>query len=439
MEPLDPFYEDPQWKDLDPDWKATLKPHYETARRTLGATTTPRSWKGDQLLKAYAEEIGSGETFAATRVGIFFGDEPGQRVSDPFFGGEGPDRTACDFSAGCLIGCRNGSKNSLDMNYLYLAEKKGARIVPETLVTAVRPDGQGGYVVESRSSTSRRVSCRQTWLAKKVVFAAGALGTLELLLHCKQKNYLPYLADCLGEKFRTNSENICIAESRDKKADYSEGVAISSIMKANEHTSIELVRYPKGSDALGLVAAMVRMKRPLRFLATLFSQPIEFLKTLMPFGWASRSLVFLVMQVVDYSLTIVYRKSRLRPWKSRLESDDPVGKMPVYLPEATHCVESIANRIGGVPSTAWSKVMLGKPVTAHVIGGCVMAGSPEEGVVDKYGRVFGHEGLYIADGSIISANIGVNPSLTIAALAEHVASAIPGKGGNPPEETGEET
>ncbi len=428
MEPLDPFFKDPQWADLDPDWKAALQPHYETAKRMLGAARTPKFWKGDELLKEYAEEIGRGADFFATDVGIYFSDEPGKTAPDPFFGGEGPERTSCDFSAGYLVGCRTGAKNSLDKNYLYFAEKLGARIVPETLVTAIRPDGQGGYVVESRRSTSAFPRGRKTFFAKNVVVAAGALGTLELLLHCKRENYLPYLSDRLGRKFRTNSENITSVDSCDKRVNFAEGVAISSIAKVNDRTSIELVRYHEGSDAMGLVTTVLRMRRPFKFLWTLLTHPVEFAKAMNPFGWAKRTLIFLVMQVVDNSLDMVYRRSRLRPWRRVLKSDSSKGRIPAYLPEATHCAESIAAKIDGVPSSRWSKVLLNKSITAHVMGGCSMGFGPEEGVVDKHGRVFGHPGLYIADGSIVSANLGVNPSLTITALAEHVMSAIPPKG-----------
>lgn len=432
MEPLDPFYKDPQWVGLDEDWKVTLAPHYRTAKKMLGVATTPKAWRGDLLLKEYSEEIGRGEHYRPTDVGIFFLDEAGKTVPDPYFDGEGPERTSCDFSAGCMVGCAGGGKNTLDKNYLYFAEKKGAVVVPETLATAIRQDGEGGYLVSSRRSTAWLPRGRKTWKAKNVVLSAGALASLDLLYHCKHKKMLPEISDRLGSKFRTNSEVICGIESRDKNATFAEGVAIASYVQVNEKTSIEAVRYNEGSDAMGGLSSLLvdngnRLTRPLKWLLTCLLHPFDFLRSLKPWGWAKRTLILLVMQVLDNSLKINYGRSWLFPWRRVLRSKTPNGGIPTFIPEANHCARAIADKCNAIPSTAITEVVLNRPLTAHVMGGCSMADGPEKGVVDKHGRVFGYKGLYVADGSIISANLGVNPSLTITALAEHVMSAIPAK------------
>ncbi len=433
MEPLDDFYRDPQWVDLDEDWKARLAPHYQEARRMLGVATTPQLWAGDRLLKDYAEKIGREEHFRHTDVGIFFSDNPGETVPDPYFDGRGPPRTSCDFTAACMVGCRSGGKNTLDKNYLYLAEQLGARIVPETLVTGIRPDGRGGYVVESRKGTSLVNRRWRTWRARNVVLAAGALGTLDILWRCKERTWLPYLSDRLGEKFRTNSEVICGVETTRKDLCFAEGVAIASYLQVNDHTSIELVRYNPGSDVMSFIAVPLVEKggwftRPMKFLWNCLRHPLVFLRSLWPFGFARRAAILLVMQVLDNSLNMVMGRKWWAPWKRVLRSKAPQGPPPSYIPEANAAATAMAARAEGIPSTAFSEVLLNRPLTAHLLGGCSMASSAELGVVDKHGRVFGHPGLLVVDGSIVSANLGVNPSLTITALAEHVMSAVPAKG-----------
>ena len=442
LDPLPPFFSDPQWAHLDEDWESTLAPHYQKAKHMLGVATTPRLWDGDRLLEDYAKEIGRSEHFAPNPVGIFFNDDPGSTVPDPFFGGDGPRRTSCDFSAACMVGCRTGGKNTLDKNYLWFAEKHGARIVPGTRVTAIRPDGQGGYVVDSHRSGSWFRSGRRTWRAQNVVVSAGTLGTLDLLLDCRDRAYLPYLSDSLGQKFRTNSEVICGAQSLDADADFSQGVAIASGVQVNENTSIELVRYNRGSDVMGFLSTVLVDKgswltRPLKWAWQCVTHPVAAFRTHIPFGWARRTVILLVMQVLDNSLRLVYRRSWLRPWRKVLRCITPEGGIPSYIVEANDAAKAIAGRIDGIPSSAWSEVLLNRPLTAHVIGGCCMGSDAHEGVVDKYGRVFGHQGLYVVDGSIVSANLGVNPSLTITALAEHVMSAIPQKDDGEEERGGE--
>jgi cholesterol oxidase len=295
--PPDVFFEDPQWKGLVPDWKAELAPHYETARKMLGVVTNPKFWPTDYMLRDYAREIGRGEHFKATDVGVFFGP-PGVTVPDPYFGGKGPSRTGCTMSGHCMVGCRDGGKNSLDRNYLYLAEGLGARIVPEHKVVDVRKDGSGKYIVTARSTTGltgRRESVMQ---ARGIVFAAGVLGTLELLMRCRDNGSLPGLSERLGHVVRTNSEVLAGVTSR-KNQQHSLGVSITSSVFVNDTTHIELVRYPKGSDVMSIFAGLMtdgggKIPRPLRFVATVVRHPLRFLRIRIPYNWGRNSVILLV-------------------------------------------------------------------------------------------------------------------------------------------------
>ena len=431
MEPLDPFYHDPQWDALDPDWKATLAPHYKMAKKMLGVAKFPKVTPADKVLAEYAADIGRSDHFAPTEVGVFFG-EPGVTVPDPYFGGEGPERTGCDFTGACMVGCRTGGKNTLDKNYLYFAEKLGARIVPETQATAIQPDGNGGYLVTSRKATSVFAGGKKVWRARQVVVSAGALSSLNLLLRCKHKGLLPKLSDRLGYKFRTNSEVLCGGRADRRDVKYCEGAAITSILQVNDATSIEVTRYPEGSDVMGVLAMPLtdggtKWTRPLKFLLQCLTHPTHLLKSLWIFGWASRTIILLVMQVYDNSLNIRLKRKWLTPWRLALSSESPEGGIPTYIPEANHAARGVAKKMGGIPMGAVSEVLLNRPLSAHMLGGCPISAGPDQGVVDKFGRVFGHPGLYIADASIMPANLGVNPSLTILALAEHVMSAVPPK------------
>ncbi|MHA1568706.1 MAG: GMC oxidoreductase [Alphaproteobacteria bacterium] len=431
MPPLEPFFRDPQWVELDPDWQATLAPHYATARKMLGVTTNPRMFPADDLLKEYGEELNRSEHFAPTEVGVFFG-EPGETVPDPYFDGRGPARTGCDFSGACMIGCRTGGKNTLDKNYLYLAEQLGAKIFPETRATAIQSDGDGGYLVHSQKATALFARNKKVWRAKKVVVSAGTLNTLDLLLRCKRNGYLPDLSDRLGYKFRTNSEVLVGARTNQKDVSYSEGIAITSILNVTDETSIEVARYPEGSDVMGALASVLtdsgtKYTRPLKYFWRCLTHPLQFLKSVKIFGWAKRTIILLVMQVYDNSLQIKLVRSWLRPWRLRLVSKSPEGGIPTYIPEGNAAAKALAEKTGGFPQGAISEVLLNRPLSAHLLGGCPIAAGPETGVVNKYGEAFGHDGLFIIDGSIMPANLGVNPSLTITALAEHAMSAIPPK------------
>jgi cholesterol oxidase len=416
------------------DWKRALAPHYETAKRMLGVNATPHVWEGDRALRDFAASIGREATFRPTEVAVLFGERAGQAVGDPYFGGAGPERTTCTYCGGCMVGCRHGAKNTLDKNYLWFAEKLGAEILPETLATGIEEDGAGGWRVTTRSATRSFFRGKRTIRARAVVLAAGALGTTDLLLKCRDAGKLPRLSAMAGGAVRTNSEVICGATSRRKDADYSKGIAIASSFHPDADTCVEVVRYPKGSDVMSFLATLLvddgtRLTRPMKWAATCLAHPIDFLRTLSPFGWARRSTIVLVMQNVDNAL----RLERVRRWfwpfgKGLTSRRDPgAPAIPSYLPVANQAARHIAATTGGFPASSINEVVLNVPTTAHILGGAPMGTSPADGVVDARNRVFGYDNLYVVDGSMIPANLGVNPSLTITAMAEHAMSHIPAK------------
>jgi cholesterol oxidase len=405
--PLDAFYDDPQWRDLA-DWKTELAPHYDTAERMLGVATYDRMTAADEAVKRVAERMGVGDTFHKTNVGVFLG-MPGATVPDPYFGGEGPPRTGCLHCGECMTGCRHGAKNTLVKNYLHLAERKGARIFPRTTVTSVKPH-DGGYLVNN------------TFEAEHVVFAAGALGTQKLLHAMKAKGHLPHLSDRLGVLTRTNSESLLGAsvlrgDARRRGLDYTDGVAITSSFHPDERTHIEPVHYGKGSNSMGLLQSPPADAG----LRALFRWPFTYLRLMSVRGWSQRTIIALVMQSHDNSLTVRYRKGRLR---AVLGHGAP---NPTSIPEGQQAVRLLAEEIHGVPGGSVTE-LFDIPMTAHILGGAVIGETPETGVIDKYHRVFGHKNLHVVDGAAVSANLGVNPSLTITAQAERALSFWPRKG-----------
>ena len=431
MEPPDAFYSDPQWSALDPDWKARLAPFYQTARRMLGVVPNPTRWEADEALRDFAVSIGREEHFAPTPVGVFFG-EPGREAPDPFFGGEGPPRVGCARSGHCFVGCNGGGKNSLDRNYLHLAEGAGARIVPNATVTSVAPLAGGGYRVAARRTTGLVRHPRREWSTRAVVLAAGALGTNRLLLRCRDRGLLPGLSQSLGTKVRTNSEALTGVRTRAAKRPLSPAVAITSSLRLDDDTHVEPVRYPPGSDVAGLLDAMMvdgggRAPRWVRFVATAVHHPVRFLRTLWPFGWAARTVILLVMQNVDNHMELRLGRRWWWPFERVLRSRERGGGIPTYLPQANDTARALARRLGGEPVSSVTEVLLDVPATAHLLGGCPIGEGPASGVVDEWGRVFGYDGLYVADGAMVPANPGVNPSLTITALAEHAMSRVPTK------------
>jgi cholesterol oxidase len=416
------------------DWKERLAPHYETAKRILGVTANPKLWEGDMALRDFAASLGKEGTFKATNVAVLFGDEPGRKVGDPYFGGEGPERTTCTHCGGCMVGCRYGAKNTLDKNYLWFAEKLGAEILAETRVTGVAEDGAGGYRVAVESSTRKLRKSRRTLRAQGVVFAAGALGTVNLLLQCRDAGTLPRLSPALGHYVRTNSEVICGVTARNDQVDYSRGIAITSGFHPDPETYLEVVRYSDGSDAMGGLATLLvdegtRLTRPLRWLGTVVRHPVDFLRSLNPLGWARRSTIILVMQNIDNSIRLVRERRWFWPFAKSLTSRraEGVPPAPAYIAVGNQAAKQIAKKIDAFPSSAINEVLLNVPTTAHILGGAAMASTPEEGVLDARNRVFGYENLYVVDGSMIPGNLGVNPSLTITAMAEHAMSQIPPK------------
>jgi cholesterol oxidase len=424
------FFQDPQWVHLMGDWEEELMPHYNTAKKMLGVITNPELYETDEMLRDYAKEINRLEYFKPSEVGVFMG-EPGVTVPDPYFGGRGPSRTGCTRTGHCMVGCRDGGKNSLDKNYLYLAEQDGLEIVPEHKVIDVQVDPDGGYIVTAKKITDFLFKRKREFRSSGIVFAAGVLGTLELLMRCKENGHLPEVSDQLGNVVRTNSEIIAAVTTR-KNRDYSKGITLTSGLWVDDNTHIELGRYPVGSDVMSFLATVqtdggTRVPRILKHFWTCIRHPLIFARTLWPFGWAKRTNTLTVMQNLDNSIRL-YRKRRWWAFfKKGFYSENTGKKIPSYIPVANEAARAMAKRMEGYPQSCITEVLLNIPLTAHILGGCVMGESRESGVIDRYHRVFGYENMYVADASAVSANLGVNPSLTIAALAERAMSYIPEK------------
>jgi cholesterol oxidase len=431
FEPPDTFYEDVQWSGLDKNWKQTMAPFYKEAKRMLGVTENPKLWKNDELLLDYAKEIGREKFFRPTQVGVFFG-EPGVTVADPYFGGEGPPRTGCNHSSGCMLGCKNGGKNTLNRNYLYLAEKLGAKIIPEKEVIRIEETQDGGYRLTIKTSIGILNFKKQVIETKGVIVAAGALGSNKLLMENKRIGTLPKLSDQLGKVVRTNSEVMVGARGLSRENKFCEGVAITSSLFVDDETHIEPVSYPEGSDAMFWLSTLMTdggsmLLRPLKHILNCLTHPIKFIRSRSPFGWAKKAIILLVMQTKDNKLIFKWKRRWWFPFVRSLTSKGTEKSIPTYIPAANHAARGIAKRINGIPQSAVTEVLFNIPISAHILGGCVIGKDTNNGVVDKYGKVFGYDNIYIADGSIVPANLGVNPSLTITALAEYVMSNIPKK------------
>jgi cholesterol oxidase len=411
------------------DWNERLRPHYAEARRMLGATRCPGLGRSDELLRTVLRDRSGAGDLEAHDVGVFFG-EPGRAVPDPYFDGEGPDRVGCTRCGACMIGCGVGAKNTLDKNYLWLAERRGVRIVPETEATCIRAV-DGGYEVETRRSVGFRRP-RRVWRARRVVVSGGVVGTVDLLLRSRAAGGLPRLSSCLGRRVRTNSEAILAADAPPGGPDLDDHVAITSGARLEGGTHVEAVRFNRGSDALFWLTAPLRGGvRRLRgiagLLTTALRHPVRLLRGLWPFGRARRTAIVLAMQSTEGSMTLELRRRWWWPWRRTLASRVPAGEPPPvpFIPEAEEVTRELAGRLGGESWTTWPDTVLGAPITAHALGGCPMGRSPSEAVVDFRGEAFGHPGLYVVDGSVVPVNLGVNPSLTITALAEYLMSLIP--------------
>ncbi|MEV0153605.1 GMC family oxidoreductase [Micromonospora sp. NPDC050686] len=430
-EPLEAFYADPQWRDVT-DWRAELAPHYDQAKRMLGVTTYPVVTGADRAMRSVAERMGVGHTFHATSVGVHIG-RPGERVADPYFGGAGPARTGCTHCGSCMTGCRHGAKNTLVKNYLWLAERLGVEVHPLTTVTAVRPAAGGGYQVYAERTGAWLRRRRRVIHADQVVLAAGALGTQRLLHEMKATGALPDLSPRLGELTRTNSEAILGASvprqrARSAGLDFTEGVAITSSFHPDPRTHIEPVRYGRGSNAMGLLQSLLvdgGPRRVRRWLGSIVRQPALAARMLSVRGWSERTVIALVMQSVDNSLTTRLRRGPLG--RRLVTGPGPGAPNPTWIPAGNQAVRLLAEEIGGTPGGALTEPF-NIPMTAHILGGAVIGATPADGVVDPYHRVFGHPGLHVVDGAAVSANLGVNPSLTITAQAERAMSFWPNKG-----------
>ncbi len=448
--PPDKVWKQGSWVGLN-DWEAIMPGHYATARRMLGVTTNRRLGPADLHLREMARLAGVEHSFYPTEVAVFFGSEgdpPGTPHADPYFAGEGPARQSCNGCGGCLVGCRYNAKNTLDKNYLYLAERKGASILAGTKVMDVRPlagmeDGSAGYEIQVAPSFSG--SKRLSMTCRGVIFAASSLGTQDLLFRLRERKSLPNISDALGRGVRTNAEAIIGVRFPGTKANLSDGIAIGSGIHIDEQTHIEAVRYPNGSDALGLLATLLVPGRRgrsrigawtgglLRHLAT---RPVDTLRFLRPRNFARETIIFLCMQTVEGQLAMRLKRCWLWPFSKRLATYG--DKVPAFIPEANAFAVNAARAAGGIAMTSLSEILLDIPITAHCMGGAAMARSRADGVCDGKNRVFGYRNMYICDGSMLGSNLGVNPSLTIAALTEHAMSHIPHRGGQTWDATGEE-
>jgi len=439
----DAFYHDRQWAHIT-DWRAELAPYYDQAERMLGVVQNPTMTPSDEVMRQVAEEMGVGGTFSMAPVGVFFGrdgrKEPGVEVGDPFFGGAGPRRRGCLEVGECMTGCRHNAKNTLVKNYLYLAEKAGATVHPRTTAVAVRPLPRGGYAVDAvRTGAWRAGRTARSFTAGQVVFAAGTWGTQQLLHRMKAAGSLPEVSPRLGVLTRTNSEALggALTTMRNRtRHDFTRGVAITSSIHPDQYTHIEPVRYGKGSNAMGLLSTLMtdgggQVPRWVKWLAQVARHPGR-LGSLY-FGinhWSERAVIGLTMQSLDNSITVHPKRTRLG--RIKLTSEQGHGApSPTWVPAANQAMRHAGSAIGGFPLNSVGE-MVDIPMTAHFLGGCVIGDSPESGVVDPYHRMYGHPGLHVVDGSAISANLGVNPALTITAQAERAMALWPNKGDKDP-------
>ncbi|WP_328549361.1 GMC family oxidoreductase [Streptomyces platensis] len=446
--PPKPFFEDRQWGDIT-DWQEELAPYYDQAKRMLGVRLNPTMTPSDVHLKEAADKMGVGDSFHLAPVGVFFGDgedadgtskaAPGAEVPDPYFGGQGPARKACTECGECMTGCRHGAKNTLNENYLHLAERAGAVIHPMTSVVTVTEDSRGGFAVATLPTDNKRKGRGRTFTARRVVLAAGTYGTQTLLHKMKDSGLLPGISGRLGELTRTNSEALVGAQTDNRryhkrhgtKADFTRGVAITSSVHPDAHTHIEPVRYGKGSNAMGAMSILQvpvdgRGSRAGRWAANCLRHPLLLLRSLSNRRWSERTIIGLVMQSLDNSLTTYRKPDGLG--KGLLTARQGHGAPnPEQIPEATEAATLLAQEINGFAGSNVGELM-GTPLTAHFLGGCPIGADADHGVIDPYHRLYGHPGISVVDGAAVSANLGVNPSLTITAQAERAMSLWPNRG-----------
>ncbi|MDQ3761535.1 MAG: GMC family oxidoreductase [Actinomycetota bacterium] len=426
--PPDAFFRDPQWARLA-DWRNELDAYYDQAQRMLGVTTYAGHTAADEVMQRVAQDMGVADTYHPTSVGVFFG-RPGEEVDDPYFGGVGPRRTGCTECGSCMTGCRVGAKNTLVKNYLYLAERGGATVHPMTTVTAVRPQADGTWLIDTMGTGALRIGSRgrRTMRANQVVLAAGTWGTQQLLHRMRDEGVLPRLSPRLGELTRTNSEAIvgAMRNTVEPQRDFSRGIAITSSFHPDEHTHIEPVRYGRGSNAMALLKTLATdgasdTPRWRQFLGFVVRHPVKMMRLLSVRRWSERTVILLVMQTLDNSLTTYRRRGRLTSRRGHGEPN------PTFIPAGFQANQLTAKYIDGIAGSTWGE-LFGIPMTAHFLGGCPMGATAADGVIDAYHRVHGYPDLSVVDGSAISANLGVNPALTITALAERAFALWPNNG-----------
>jgi cholesterol oxidase len=425
------FFRNPQWGDLD-NWEAVLQPHYDAAEHMLGVQVVPFDSVNQQLIREMALHFGTADTFTRTPCGVYFG-EPNKTVSDPYFGGEGPDRTGCTRCGACMVGCRVGAKNTLLKNYLWFAEKRGVSILPEQEVVDVAPlgatDGSEGYRVTTERPGAWLFKDRKSFSARGVVFSAGTVGTNRLLANCKHGGSLPRISDRLGELVRTNSESILTVRLPEDRKTW-EDVAISCSIHVDHDTHIEFVNYGRNGDFLSLFYTVLvgngnRLTRPLLWLRAVLRHPLRWLKTLWPFGWSRRLVILLVMQALDNAIAFRARKRWFGRGYSISTEQNRDKPNPTFIPAANAAAEWLAKHTGGIAQSQGLEAQANIPSTAHLLGGAVIGADAASGVIDQQLRIFGYQNLLICDGSVMPANPGVNPSLTITALAEHAMAKVP--------------
>lgn len=436
----DAFYRARQWADLAA-WEQELAPHYDTAEHMLGVTEYGPEGVTDGLIRRLGRDLGVEETFRMTRVGVYLG-EPGVEVDDPYFGGAGPRREGCRRCGACMVGCRYNAKNTLMKNYIWFAERAGARFLPEREVVRLLPldasgapdpdaGGSDGWSVETVHPGAWLRHRRRTFRARRgVVLSAGALGTTRLLLRQQLTGALPRLSDRVGHLVRTNSEAIVAVTAPDDSHDFSRSVAISSSIYPDPHTHVEPVTYGSGGGALSILSTLLvgdgtRVTRPIRLLQQAARHPIRFLKVTFPWRWSRRTFLVLVMQSHDNAIRLRGRRRRLLGGVKVTTEQEAGNPNPTFLPIANESATRLASYVGGIPQSSVTEALLNVPLTAHLLGGCSIGADRHHGVVDAHHRAFGYDGLLVVDGSTMPANVGVNPSLTIMAMAERAMTFIP--------------
>jgi len=430
------YFDNEQWNDLE-DWQSTLGPFYDVAEKMLGVNIVPYENPSDGFLKDIANHFGTEDTFQRTPVAVFFGQE-GVEVEDPYFDGKGPKRTGCTKCGACMVGCRVGAKNTLLKNYLWFAETKGAEIHAERQVVDIRPlgaaDGSDGYRIITERPGAWFNKRRRVFTTMGLVMSAGALGTNTLLAQCKNSGSLPNISEQLGELVRTNSESILAVTLPDDSVPVWNTVAIGASIHVDADTHIEFVTYGEKGDFMGyiftlLTGAGTSITRPLMWFGNILRHPIRFLKGLLPIGWSRRVVIFLVMQSLDNAISFKAKRKLFGQGAKLVTVQDQEKPNPTYIDIANKSAAWLAEKTGGTAQSVIFEAVANIPSTAHILGGATIGRDSESGVIDKDHKVYGYRNMLVCDGSAVPANPGVNPSLTITAMAERAMSKISTKNG----------